>query len=210
MEINKENCTNMLLNQFIRDFSQSDNISQLMTNSRWNNKQQCFEELGGSAVEIQRIVNVWKNTESEQKEEIKTEPVKPEKTQPKKQESLFASIWSLSLPQWADVTPQYILTTAKTVGLYILFFFAFLIAWSIFLRAFRRFLRYAYAFCNSRRLIFLKVLLPRWDGKSDREQEKEIAKDMKEKIWRMSQVLWNLHKMNEISTHEKLMQIFFW
>ena len=43
-------------------------------------------------------------------------------------------------------------------------------------------LRYGYAFFNSHRIIFLKVLLPRGDGKSDREQEKEIAKDMKEKI----------------------------
>jgi hypothetical protein len=42
--------------------------------------------------------------------------------------------------------------------------------------------RYGYAFFNSRRLVFLKVLLPRGDGKVDREQEKEIAKDMKEKI----------------------------
>lgn len=42
--------------------------------------------------------------------------------------------------------------------------------------------RYGYAFLNSHRIIFLKVLLPRGDGKSDREQEKEIAKDMKEKI----------------------------
>jgi hypothetical protein len=43
-------------------------------------------------------------------------------------------------------------------------------------------LRYGYAFLNSRRLIFLKVLLPRGDGKNDREQEKELARDMKEKI----------------------------
>jgi len=78
------------------------------------------------------------------------------------------------------------------------------------MRVMKVFLRYLYGFCNSHRLIFLKVLLPRWDWKSDREQEKEIAKDMKEKIGRMSQVLWNLHKMNEISTHEKIMQFFFW
>jgi hypothetical protein len=32
---------------------------------------------------------------------------------------------------------------------------------------------------------------------------------MKEKIGRMSQVLGNLHKMNEISTYEKLMQLVF-
>lgn len=31
-------------------------------------------------------------------------------------------------------------------------------------------------------MTFIKILLPKSDGKSDREQEKEIAKDMKEKI----------------------------
>jgi hypothetical protein len=31
-------------------------------------------------------------------------------------------------------------------------------------------------------MIYIKVLLPKGDGKTDREQEKEVAKDMKEKI----------------------------
>jgi len=35
---------------------------------------------------------------------------------------------------------------------------------------------------NVGRTIYLKVMLPRGEGKLDREQEKEIAKDMKEKI----------------------------
>lgn len=43
--------------------------------------------------------------------------------------------------------------------------------------------------------MYVKVILPRNDAKSDREQEKEIAKDMKEKIGRMSQVYHNIHKM---------------
>jgi hypothetical protein len=44
-------------------------------------------------------------------------------------------------------------------------------------------------------MVYLKVMLPRNDGKGDREQQKEIAKDMKEKIGRMSQVFHNLHKL---------------
>ena len=34
----------------------------------------------------------------------------------------------------------------------------------------------------------MKIMLPRGDSKSDREVAKELAKDMKEKISRMSQV----------------------
>jgi hypothetical protein len=69
------------------------------------------------------------------------------------------------------------------IGKWILIWFVSIIALSLFIRMLKVFLRYLYWFCNAHRIVFLKVLLPRWDGKSDREQEKEIAKDMKEKIW---------------------------
>ena len=52
-------------------------------------------------------------------------------------------------------------------------------------------MRFFYDVFNSRRIIYLKILLPRGQSKLDREQEKELAKDMKEKIGRMSQVLLN-------------------
>ena len=212
MEINQVNCTNMLHDQFIRDFSQADNISSLMTSARWNDKQWCFSQFGNSAVEVENMINTWKSTEQEQKQEQKQEPeeVKTQQ-QPKKEENNFlASISVIQFPDIEDITPEYLIQWAKTIGICVFWFFAILVLWGIFIRLFKKFLRYAYAFCNSHRIIFLKVLLPRWDGKSDREQEKEIAKDMKEKIWRMSQVLWNLHKMNEVSTHEKIMQKIFW
>jgi hypothetical protein len=35
---------------------------------------------------------------------------------------------------------------------------------------------------NARRIMYLKISLPRNDSKQDREQDKELAKDMKEKI----------------------------
>jgi len=43
-------------------------------------------------------------------------------------------------------------------------------------------LRFFYDVFNSGRIIYLKILLPRGQSKLDREQEKELAKDMKEKI----------------------------
>jgi hypothetical protein len=54
---------------------------------------------------------------------------------------------------------------------------------------------FCYDVFNARRIVYLKIILPRNDAKSDREQEKEIAKDMKEKIGRMSQVFHNIHKV---------------
>ncbi|MDR2190117.1 MAG: hypothetical protein LBP53_02800 [Candidatus Peribacteria bacterium] len=68
------------------------------------------------------------------------------------------------------------------VGQYVLITLLIVIGLRILWILLEKACRYGYAFFNSHRLIFLKVLLPRGDGKADREQEKEIAKDMKEKI----------------------------
>ena len=203
MEITQENCTKALHDQFIHGgFSQIDNVSKLMTSARWSDKDACFAQFNNSVVSIKNTLNTRMETEQEQ---IATES--KNQTKQENKSDLIASVWSISFDKmtWEDI-----LHTLSIVGQWFLIsFFGLILLW-IFIKMFRRFLRYAYAFCNSHRIIFLKVLLPRWDAKSDREQEKEIAKDMKEKIWRMSQVLWNLHKMNEISTHEKIMQAFFW
>jgi hypothetical protein len=69
--------------------------------------------------------------------------------------------------------------------------------------------RWWYAFLHHGRMIYMKVLVPRWDSKTDREQAKEIAKDMKEKIWRMSQVYTNLKKLWKLTFKDKIMYKIF-
>jgi hypothetical protein len=71
---------------------------------------------------------------------------------------------------------------AKMVGTWVLTVLLLCIGVRILYLLIEKAFRYGYAFLNSHRLLFLKVLLPRGDGKNDREQEKELAKDMKEKI----------------------------
>lgn len=68
---------------------------------------------------------------------------------------------------------------------------------------------FLYDIFNNNRLVYLKVILPRWDSKGDREKEKEIAKDMKEKISRMAQVYRNCHKLWALSVMENVMSWFF-
>jgi hypothetical protein len=70
-------------------------------------------------------------------------------------------------------------------------------------------LRFFYDVFNSDRLIYLKVLLPRGQSKLDREQDKELAKDMKEKIGRMGLVIHNFHKVGFLSLKEKFMRQVF-
>ena len=70
-------------------------------------------------------------------------------------------------------------------------------------------IRYAIAFLydviNAHRIIYLKVLLPRGDSKLDREQSKELAKDMKEKIGRMAQIYTNFHKLGDLSLGDSIL-----
>lgn len=62
---------------------------------------------------------------------------------------------------------------------------------------------------NAYRITYIKVMLPRGDSKNDREREKEIAKDMKEKIGRMSQVFSSLHRIGKFNSWETIMQYLF-
>ena len=62
-----------------------------------------------------------------------------------------------------------------------------------------------YDVLNAHRLVYLKVLQTRWDSKVDREANKELAKDMKEKISRMSQVYNNMYKLWQSSFYESIL-----
>jgi hypothetical protein len=71
------------------------------------------------------------------------------------------------------------------------------------------FLAFIYDVFNAKRMVYFKVLLPRWDSKSDREREKELAKDMKEKISRMSQVYRWVHKLGHLSVIDSMLRTIF-
>jgi len=205
MTITKEDCMDLLHYKFMPDFSQINNVSKLTHASRWDNYKECFSHFWNSAKKVKERLVYRTQTEKEwpvEKKEVQIETEEKSNFQNK----FLASINSIHID---FDNPESIPHTLWIIGQWILAGLLSIILLSRFIRMFSTFLKYFYGFCNAHRIIFLKVLLPRWDGKSDREQEKEIAKDMKEKIWRMSQVLWNLHKMNEVSTYEKMMQRFF-
>ncbi len=209
MWISREDCVKLLHDHFVSDFSQINDVSKLTLNSRWKNKAECYSYYWNSFIEVKNSLENWKQTEKEWAIKVMEEKLIQEKPiQEEVGNKFMATIQNLSDFDHENL-PE-IWQSLLFIWKYILVWFFLIIFFWIFIRTMKVFLRYLYWFCNSHRLVFLKVLLPRWDGKSDREQEKEIAKDMKEKIGRMSQVLWNLHKMSWISTNEKLMQIFFW
>lgn len=83
------------------------------------------------------------------------------------------------------------------------------IIWVTLWKIVQYFLVAMYDVLNASRMEYVRIMLPRGDSKNDREREKELAKDMKEKIGRMSQVYSSLHKMGELSFMDNVMRWFF-
>lgn len=110
------------------------------------------------------------------------------------QDDIFAGMW--------DKITDY----AKTIWWIMLCIFFIIIFFSLI----KYIIAFVYDVFNATRMIYVKIIVPRWDSKSDREKEKELAKDMKEKIWRMAQVYRNIHKLWELSVLDNIMRIIFY
>ncbi|MBP6911189.1 hypothetical protein KBC03_06455 [Patescibacteria group bacterium] len=68
---------------------------------------------------------------------------------------------------------------------------------------------FLYDVLNARRMVYLRIILPRGDDKISREQDKDVAKDMKEKLARMGQVYEALHKLGHSSLRDVSMNYLF-
>ena len=92
-------------------------------------------------------------------------------------------------------------TFTKDVGILLLLLFSAYLLYKI--------IRYCaiffYDIWNAHRIIYLRVLQTRGDSKVDRDANKELAKDMKEKISRMSQVYNNMYSLGEASFYESVL-----
>lgn len=70
-------------------------------------------------------------------------------------------------------------------------------------------LAFLYDVLNAWRMVYVRITLPRGDDKISREQARDVAKDMKEKISRMGQVYDSLHKLGQSSFYESTLRWFF-
>ncbi|MDR0650555.1 MAG: hypothetical protein LBG59_04025 [Candidatus Peribacteria bacterium] len=211
MPLSKQECQSKLETQFLKDFSQNDNISKLTTTARGADKYDCLSEMGnmvGVNSFLQQIKLNGAQHGAPSTQPSTSSNSSQSSAQPSSQSSTHTSVQPAVSNPFEEGRDSFV-GGVKTVGYYLLILLTILIGLRILFILIEKACRYGYAFFNSHRLVFLKVLLPRGDGKSDREQEKELAKDMKEKIARMSQVFNNLHKMGEISTYEKIMGKIF-
>lgn len=204
-------CQEKLINTFRQDYSQKTNPAKLATTAWWDSKGKCLNEIWGYTP----LKNFLKNIENTYPELHDTSNLKTGSIgdahvvyNPWTDFTITGETqtWSLQEPTVMDDESFEMLMTFWRYAMYaiITFFAIFAIIW-----IFKQTFRYIYSFLNTHRMIYIKVLLPKGDWKTDREQEKEVAKDMKEKIWRMTQLYNSLHKISELSTKESIMHIFF-
>jgi len=179
-------CEQLIQNTYKKNPASLENISQLTNNARWQNKASCIEMMGG----ITQIKNFLLEKEYTPNKQTTTTPTKTTSTQ-------------------IQSTKSETIQTIETYGTY-LFNGLIIFVWTMLLLIItKQILRFFYDVFNSGRIRYLKIIFPRWQSKLDREQEKELAKDMKEKIWRMTQVIHNFHKIWWLSLKEKFMKQIF-
>lgn len=82
------------------------------------------------------------------------------------------------------------------------FFLAIIFAWLLI-----KWIRLFYEIYTAKRLVYFKVTLPRADSKLDKE--KETKKDFKEKIWIMSIFYKAIHKIDELSFVDAILNLLF-
>ena len=213
-------CQQKMINTYIKNFAQKSNPSKLASDAWWNDKQVCLNEIGWYN-QLNKFLNNIENSYEEQYDTDllytgntpipRYEQSVAKKTQETENEFYSAPTEGLTTSTGSNTEiNQDDLADLKLLWNWILYIFISLIAIYTSFFLIKQAFRYVYSFLNTHRMVFIKVLLPKWDGKTDREQEKEVAKDMKEKIGRMTQLYNGLHKISEISTRDSIMHKLFW
>ena len=229
----EKTCDARLVEQYNINRSLKSNLSKLTSTAWGAQKTECLKEMGGYSQISVFLSNVdkygserpnsLKNTQSSSEQ---TTPVIPSQNPQKEEKNQTSSVVSgqnqasdhgqmiqnLKIQYLTGETAKIVdqgLETMHQVGQWIGYGFLVILAIILLTWIGRVFMRYIYSFLNTSRMIYLKVMLPKTDGKTDREQEKEIAKDMKEKVSRMSQLYSGLHKISDLSTKESMMHKIF-
>ena len=229
----KKTCDVRLVEQYNINRSLKSNLSKLTSTAWGAQKTECLKEMGGYSQISVFLSNVDKygserpnSLKNSQSSSEQTTPVIPSQNTQKEEKNQTSSVVS-GQNQASDhgqmiqnLKTQYLtgetakivdqgLETMHQVGQWIGYGFLVILAIVLLTWIGRVFMRYIYSFLNTSRMIYLKVMLPKTDGKTDREQEKEIARDMKEKVSRMSQLYSGLHKISDLSTKESMMHKIF-
>ncbi|HOG15602.1 MAG TPA: hypothetical protein PK674_03360, partial [Candidatus Absconditabacterales bacterium] len=152
--ITSKECKDLLQKQFQKDFSQKQNVSQLMTKSRGENRSDCFSYFGNIGNINSYLENI-QNNEYMISRGITESDANRAKTI-EKQAHASAKVNDNNPSSFGGI---------KVAGMFLLYLFLSVIIIRIFSRLMRYVLRRGYAFLNNHRMVYMKVLVPRGDSK---------------------------------------------
>ncbi len=196
-------CKEQISHVYQQDSSYVGRFSDLTRQARWTEKASCIQEFGSLSA-VQQYLAIWMYTEQKQQNEHQiadlTWAVEQVNNQTTTQVHNAANEYD-----FFNTTRIEIWWFIQS-GLYIVLL---LVLWICMLKVLQYALTIMYDVLQVKRMVYFRVILPRGDSKNDREKEKELAKDMKEKIWRMSQVYSSLHKLGELSFQDNILRLLF-
>jgi len=205
MEIKQ--CEQQLWSVYVEDPWLLESFSALTQKAWWANKADCYQLMWWVS-KIKTFIEVSKNNKGMVSTESTTAQVETwwktviTETETKQHASAQKT-------ETSAIRDGEIFATAKEYWAIWLKIFIWVIVFILFLKFVKYLMAFIYDVISVKRIVYLKVIQPRWDWKSDREQEKEIAKDMKEKIGRMSQVYQNIYKLGQLSFMDGIMNFLF-
>lgn len=232
------NCKDLLINTINADPKSTSNISKLTKAARNDNKTQCINELWGLGavkdlidkqvinldIDTSAVHNAADTSEVQDTTNINNDnssPLDAQWAQTPSRQWFMKYMWRNTQSTWETQTWTVAKTNNPTPAApdqwidflsYVYIFLSVIVFWFI-LYYFFRFVKFTFSILydlfNADRMVYMKVILPRWDSKSDREVSHEISKDMKEKIGRMSQVFRSLHKLGQLSAADNILNFLF-
>ncbi len=182
--MNLNQCISTLHTQYKINPAQADNISKLTSDAWGSDKVQCLSIMWWSSAVKQQLINFdsgnYKSNDT----------------------THYVASTGQVVTEAAPTTMDWWISMLRQ-GLLVI-----VLAWLLW-RFTRLGLKFLYIFANNHRMRYYKVLLPRSDSKSDRDEQKDLAKDMKEKIGRMTQVYTNLSRLWKLNSRDNLMNFIF-
>jgi hypothetical protein len=183
-----QDCRALLYTQYTINPTEAGNISKFTSDARGNEKSICITKMWW-IVTIRDTIK-WFSSDNVYSSDYASS---------REQESIIHQ--SAGNPIEQDIQTHWSTLLFQSIWIILLLWFIWRFA--------KIWFKFLYIFANNHRMKYYRVLLPRWDGKSDREEQKDLAKDMKEKIWRMSQVFMNLSRLWKLNSRDTFMNFLF-
>lgn len=202
--MNLETCKQKLKETILQNPTLKDSISKLATKAWGIDKASCYQTMWGLQWVQTYVSSVKIPTTNEQTTPSTGTNPETDTSTGRAAVTVVANTWTNNWIPTIIFSPD-----VKNISIWVIRWFVAILASIVLAWMIRYLFEFFYDVFNAHRTVFLRITLPRGDDKISREQAKDVAKDMKEKLSRMGQVYDSLHKLWQSSVVESGMRWLF-